>query len=319
MGTTYNEHFRELFTTAVDQLAGSPQQSLLKQFCVHKAEQGEVIYLDGINASDAVTKTAMGSAKTREKFAAIEAPDVDDVIDLKTPFHKVNRQRTLLSGVLLEWGHAINDEKKIGEMIDPTNPILLAGMSTFWTGEDELILAALAAATVTRGRNSGNTSAIAFPAGQKLEIDGSDTDNISVEAFGDIQEIFRVNYVKAEPIVLVVSPWFAKTLKKTSKTEVTSKDFVDSGRFFETGEIPRINGIAVIEHPLLQVTAGETEYAYAWTPNGITLNQFKAMEKQMAIDPGMRFELVTYVSEWLNAARVDDLRVVQITVTKSGS
>ena len=292
---------------------------MLKQFVTHKSEPGEVVYLDGIAPSDAVTKTAIASQPTVEKYNALETPDIDDLTDLRTPFKKVTKQRTLCFPTILEWGHSIDDTTKIAEMTDPTNAIFQAGMSTFFTGEDELIIAALAAATVTRGKNSGNTSAISFPAGQKLTLDATNTDNVNTDVFADILEIIRQNYIKAELVVMAVSPWFASTLIKKSGGTITSKDFVDSGRFFATGELPDIYGVRVIVHPLLQTTTVTDEYAYAWTPMGLTYNQFKPLSKRMGEDPSERFELKTYVNEAVGVARVDDKRVIQITVDKTGS
>ncbi len=319
---SYNDHYKELFTDAVQELAGSQNRSLLKELVGHEAKQGEVVYLDGIAPDDEANDTAFTSTSTRERYEEMEAPDFDDYMDLQTPHMNVEKQRTLCVPRCIDWGHHFNKEQEIAEIADPKSRTLRMGMKRVWKREDALVLSALGAASVTRGRNSGNTSSVNFPSGQKLTVDAAgSSEKVDKDLFGQVMELFEAQFTSGERIFLVMSPRSKRELIEQSGDKILSSDFVTARGYLERGELPDIYGVHVIVHPALQpVSAGVDEYMYAWTPEGITWNQFSPLTNDIGKSPEQRFHWIAYMEEYAGCVRVDDNRVVQITIDNtSGS
>lgn len=317
----YNDHYKEVFHSSVLELAGSQQRPILPSLISRTNEGGEVVYLDGISPDDDANTTAFGSTVSREQYEAAGTGEFSDWVALQTPHMDVSKQRTLCTPSLIEWGHTFKNESKIAELADPQSRTMRMAMSRIWKSEDALVLAALSAATVTRGRNSGNTSSVALAAAQKMTIDAvGSSEKVDKDFFADLVVKFQNNWIENERIFLVMSPRSRGELIKQSGGTIMSKDFVEPARYFEKGELPDIYGVHVIVHPALTVASGSDELMYAFTEFGLTWNQFAPFETALGRVLEQRNSWMAYLSEYAGCVRVDDSRVVQITIDNtSGS
>lgn len=310
-------HYRVMFSDGVQELAGSQSRSLLKEFVGHESKSGEAVFLDGIAPDDDAESTNFADMNTRQKYEEITSPDLQAWLDLQTPHHEINRQRTLVLPKRLAWGHHFNKKGEIAELSDPKGRTLRQGLKRIFKGEDNVILTALSAASVQRGKDQSAVAPVPFPAGQQLTIDLStgadgseDFTAISKDVFARVKELFEQQFAADERIVLVCNPTHKRILIETSGDKIQSRDFVSPAGYFERGELPDIYGVHVIPHPLCPLTSMQ-----AWTEWGVTYNQFDPLESNLGQSAEQRFHYVAYVEEFANAARVDDNRVVQIDVT----
>jgi len=310
-------HYRQMFSDNVKELAGSPQRSLYKGLCSQEAKQGELIWLDSYAPTKTARSTAIASTKTRKRLEDAGSPDLADWVALKTPHMEITRQRTQLSATCVDWGHHFDSETKLLEILDPQSRIMRACMKDIWIAEDALVRAALAAATVTRGKQ-GATSSVAFPATQQLTIDktASPAGSVTKDIFAEIKKLFETQYYTGR-ILVAVSPLFKQELIENSGDKIHSSDFVDGRRYFETGELPDIYGCSVLVDPGLTID-GDTgeEPFYAWAMEGLVWNQFAPLLTRLGEDPGERFHAIAYAEEYAGCVRVDDNLVVQGTVKR---
>ena len=92
---TLKEHWKVMYSDAVQDLAGYQSRSLLKSLVMQESKQGEIVYLDGIRPSDQSTRTAMSALKSRKTYEDIASPDLADCVAFQTPHMEVGRQRTV--------------------------------------------------------------------------------------------------------------------------------------------------------------------------------------------------------------------------------
>jgi len=316
----YNEHYKEAFSDAVLELAGSQKRSLLKELVGHESKKGEAVFLDAIGPDDDADTTLLSATKNRERYEEIESPDLDDWLDLQTPHMNMNKQRTLCLPRRIDWGFHFNKENEIAEIADSKSNTLRGGMARVWKGEDALVLTALSAATVSRGRNLGALSSVSMPASQQITITtGEAVEDIEKNMFALILEKFEEQYTANERVFVAMSPAAKRRLIMNSGDKLESKDFITSVRTLETGQLPDIYGAHAVVVPALKVTEGEDETIYAWTEFGVTWNLFDPFIQEIGKSADQRFHWVAYMEEFAGCVRVDDLRCLQITVTGAGS
>jgi hypothetical protein len=317
-----NSHYRQMFADNVQELAGAPNRSFLKQAINFKPGKGEFMLLDAIGApSGFASKTvstdfakASTSLRTRKAHEAdIGATPANDTHAnlrlMATPHIEPTRQRTQSAPRLIETGHTFNEVEDILSTIDSKGPVMQQLMREIFWQEDSVILEAIAAATVNRQRYGGMTADnITFPTAQALtHVDASS--KFGIEALTDILKRFELNYLFGEEVFVLINPAHKKNLIDEDGGKLHSTDFVDSARYFMEGTLPKVYGCVVLVHPLVPAT----KY-YAWTKNGLTWVEYKALATDMGPDPGERFQDVGYIREHIDCKRVDDLRVIHGTI-----
>lgn len=315
---------RQMFDTNVAQLAGSPNRSILKRTCGFKRLSGETAYVDHIgplatwetrigDGSSPESAKALTSIQTRRYFEDAASITAANINAMETPHVEVARQRTLLVPRIIEWGHEFNDINDMQEIIDLHGPTLQQGMRTIWGSEDYNVIAALAAATVTRGRIEGSTSNVAYSSnGLPKELDSSYAGKLTVNGVAEIAELLDGQYLPGERRFLLMSERQKRWLIQSDKETIFSNDFISmdatGAKRFETGDLPDIFGFIPIVHPQMAHTV-----VYAYTENALCWGEFKPLATKMAERPDHRFSKQAYMCQYFDCKRVDDKRVVQVT------
>lgn len=306
-------HYKQMFTEACKQLAGSQSRSLLRELVGYERLKGEVAYLDAIEPDDEADVMALTDKPTRAAYELEVAPDLADWTALMTPHMAANKVRTLITPLLIEWGHHFDEDEDILEFVDPTSREIQQGFRRMWRRTDQIILAAIGAATVQRGKTNcaGDVSAVAFPDAQRITVADGVFDK---DVCSEVKSKFEDQYVDDEQIFGVISPTTKHNLIVASGGTLHSGDFVSKQGFFEKGLLPEVYGVHLVVHPLVPDCA-----AAFWTRNGVTWGQFKERKEDLAVSPDQRFHTVAYVREKANAVRVDDSRVVLVNLCPTGS
>jgi len=308
-----NTHWKYMYADLVRELAGSPNRSILKEFCARDTKKGEAQLFDAIGVLDAANQTALASIQdSRKYFETLTAPDVADLVKLLTPHKEILRQRTQGVPVRIDTGHVFRSEDEVAEGAISTGNVLNTLMKTIWTREDALVIGALRAATQLRTTGDPHTfGAVSFPGGQILGAGGEVT-AYTKDVPTAIKAVFEANYMADEPIYVLISPATKKELIDASGDKIQNRDFVEKSEYFTKGRLPDIQGCIHIVHP-----ACPDDEALAWTKEGIMYNQASPLVTKMGEDPGQRFNINLMVEEFVSCVRLDDKRVVQIAIDRS--
>lgn len=309
---TLQFHHKQMYADAVRDLAGSPKRSLLKDLCSKENKRGEAVFIDSVGASEDADVSALSAAKSR---ANAGVATYDDFLALQTPHKDITRQRTLITPRILEWGHTMDSVDKINEVTDPQSRILQKGMETFWIQQDIMVLNALMATAVMRGK-TGVTST-AMPAGQILAALATQSAFV-LTVISSIKQKFEAKYYTG-PIYCAIPTTVKKVMIDTADNKLTNKDFVDSGRYFTNFELPSIYGVTFIPHPYLDTARNNGTNTlcryFAWAPEALVWNQFEGMVTELGVAPTQKFNVIAYQKEIANCVRVDDNLVVQGSFT----
>lgn len=317
-------HHIKQFKESVQELAGGPKRSYLKEMIGFESCEGEVAYIDGVKpATEAGADNALSAVTGRYSYDQRSSPTQAQLVsDILTRNDTVEGQRTHVAPreiVVGKWFHPT--EKNFLEYTDPTSRKMKALMSGYWKKEDLRIINALFSATQNRGKDDGtNVTAESMPASQIL----ADTsyDALDHKIFSAIKAKFLTQYLSGENIYAGFGPNAWKALVDNSGDRLTNQDYVDSAKYFMDGDLPTCYGVVPVVHPLFEDTtaltslgvlgAGEAGLLGAWTEDGLVWAEFMAqtelMDGPMAAFKG---QWATQVQEFANACRADDLQVVQ--------
>lgn len=307
-----DSHWKVVYGDIIRELSGFQTKSLLKEFMSRENKRGELALFDTIAPADEAEFNLM-SADTnfRADFETIGSPVFDDWLALQTPHMDVLQDKVLLSPYENLWAHWFRNIDEIAENANTESIKLKQGMKQIFKKQDTWLLDALSRATEQRGKDAASASPVAFPASQIINEDDGVFD---LETISSIREKFETNYLGDERIYCTISPALKKSLIDSSNSTITSTDFVDSTSYFKDGTLPDIYGVHMIVHPLVSSFAGSfDDAAFAWCPQAIIYNQFDALQTQMDDVASQKFNTVLQVREYIGAARVDDLGVVQLT------
>jgi len=309
MGLT--THHKVMYADAVKDLAGFQQQSLLKALVSHEAKKGEVVFLDAVSPDDEADITAMSSLKSRKTYEAIGSPTLADWVAIQTPHMEINRQRTLCYPYESIWSHWFRKEDEIAELANPQGKTLRQGNKRIVRRQDQLILNAGFAATVSRGKDTSGAADVDFPVGQMINV----TDGIfDKEVCSEIRRVFEENYAGDERIVCVISPTAKKELIDNSGDKIHSSDFVTPQGYFENGTLPDVYGVHCMVHPQINeqaTTQGWDDVFLAFSMDGIVYNQFEPMESPLDQSIAHKNQYIAMMREFIGSARCDDKRVIQ--------
>ena len=314
------------FKDAVKQLAGGPDRSYLKEMVSHESCDGESALIAGSYKPNLTAggKTALASVTNRYSYDQLGSPTLANAIDsLLTRNDTVESQRTQVLPELIDIGKWFDiAEKMFLELSDPTSKKLKNLMQGYWTKEDMSIITALFAATVTRVAGDASTptttAAVTMPTSQIME-DRTYAD-IDDKIFSDIKKRFMKQYVTGETIYAGFGPDAWEALVNNSGDRLNNQDYVDSAEYYMEGKLPKCKGVVPVVHPLFENSAilgsllgtGEVGLIAGWSDDGICWAQFMEQQSHMeANSAAHKGQSVALIQQYANAARIDDLRVVQ--------
>lgn len=306
-------HYKVMYSDAVKDLAGFQRQSLLKALVEHESKKGEVVFLDAVSPEDEATLTAMSSLKSRKTFEALDAgaQTLAEWIAIQTPHMEILRQRTLCYPFENIWSHWFRKEDEIAELADPQGKTLRQGNKRIVRKQDLIILNALFADVVSRGKDTAGAADVTFPVAQYVNVSDGVFDK---EVCSEIKRIFEENYVGDERIICVISPTAKKELIDNSGDKIHSSDFVTPQGYFERGELPDVYGVHCLVHPQINeqaTTQGWEDVFGAFSMEGLVYNQFEAMEAPVDQSIAHKNQYIAMMREFIGAARCDDKRVIQ--------
>lgn len=322
MATVNYAKARAKFDESIQELAGSPQRSLLRELATFqqpvKELYGDEAFLDAVDAknSDAAERAATSTYKTRENYESIATPALSDWHAIHTPHMDVAEEKTQVVPNYIRWGHTWMKHDKMWKGISSQSTDMRAGMSKIWFQQDAQILAGLSAATVTRvvsgAAGSSTTSTVTFSAvnGGSQVFNTLQNDYVSIEDAGLIASKFETQYVSG-PIFAIISPT-TKRLMKANNPELYDTDFVNSHRFFHKNELPDVDGISFVSHPQMP-----DDKVYIFSPGGIQLGMWEPLGTDLGQDPGQNFATIGLIQEQCDVKRRDDLKCAIMTITSS--
>lgn len=306
------EHYRHQFSDVVRELAGDPMRAILPEFVDMDSQVGSVVYLDSIGGGDDLSESDLTTKDTRKSYEAKNSPTLSDWNDIHTPHEETVKERTLAKPKLLEWGHTFDEDEDLLEVVDPTNKTVRQGMRKLFKLKDKLIIDAIKAASVSRVTDTSTDEidpvTVTFPAAQ--QIDSAADDVVTLTDLTAIRELFEDQYVD-DQIFALISPQMKRVIIDNND-KVHNTDFVSRAGYFETGLLPDIYGISFITHPQV-----ENNKIYAFCRESIVWNQFKGMESSLSRVPQYREGVQAYIREKADAKRVDDKKVVHLTMTSA--
>lgn len=316
------DHFKVQYKDAVTHLAGFLRKSMLYDIMEKDSKKGEVVFLDSFAPNDEADSTALTSADYyRKDYEDIGSPTLADWTRIQTPHKEVTRARTLLTPLHNETGHTFRSTDEVAINGNENSRVLKELMGTMKKKRDQIILNALFAHNVSRGKDSAAAANVAFPTDQEVPVADGILDK---EVINEVKTKFENNYIDDdEKIYMIISPDQKQNLIDNSGNTIHNRDFVTPEQYFQKGTLPDIYGCHLIVHPLLKVGRGyevdgdgngswSAGRACAFTSKWGCFNQFDALTTEMDKAPTQRFQMILYLNEMINAARVDDKRVVHI-------
>lgn len=304
------EHYQHTFSNNVRDLAGGPMRSVLPEFVDKDNQGGKVAYLDSAGPGADITASALTNKKTRKTYEADGSKTLAKWNEIHTPHNEITKLRTLSQPQLIEWGHTFDEDEDILEIVDPTNKTVRQGMRSVFKARDQVILNGITAASVSRVDSTSTDEVspvtVTFPASQ--QIDTGQNDIVLLTDFTSILEKFEDQYID-EKIYVLVNPTTKKIIIDNNE-KIHDTDFVNKHAYFHDGKLPDVYGLCFITHPLVA-----DNKLYAFTKEAIILNQYKAFKSSLSKVPELREGHQVYLREKLDCKRVDDLKVVHMTIT----
>jgi len=307
------ERYRQRFSDTIRDLAGSPERSYFPETVEQDSMTGAVVYLDSVGPKDPANVNDLTATNTMRGFES-GAKDFSAYNAVMTPFMDTVYQRTLSTPQLIEWGHTFSEWEDLLDIIDPTNRITWAGMRSIFKARDQLFLNALSAQTVARVNGSSTNevtpTSVSFPAEQ--QINSSQQDKFLIADISHAQRIFEENYVNDEQVMAIISPKTKQSLIDNND-RIMDYNFVTRSRaWFEEGTIPDIYGVVFLVSPLVP-----DDKVYFYTRSALIWNTSRGLNATLSKVPQIREGTQAYMRESVDCKRIDDLKVVQMTIQSS--
>ena len=321
------EHYRQQFSDNVRDLAGAPNRSILPQLVARESLTGSVAYLDFEKPDTAKGATDLKTKATRDAFeSGLDAKGgsftngtLASFNSIFTPHDQTVKERTLIQPQLIEYGHNFDEDVDILNIVDPANSTVRNMMRNVYKDEDNLIIDAIKAGTVSRvtasSTNETSPTDISFPTAQKIGSGGGTFASpsgtfLTLGDIGAIRELFENAYVDSK-VYCLISPT-TKRLMRANITSLTNADFIGATGIFTGGGLPDVDGITFIAHPSISAT----EF-YAFSSEAIVFNTFKPLTTSLNEIAVQRNSIQAYIREKVDAKRVDDLGVVMGSIASS--
>ena len=303
-------HYKIMYSDSLTDLSGHKSKSLLRETVRNENKPGEAVFFDAVSPEDDVNETAF-SALTgyRKDYEDIATPDIDDWVNIQTPHHEINRERSYLAPKQIEASHWFRKKDNIALLSHENSSVNKMLRKKIVSKRDKFVYDAIFAASVSRGKDVAALSNVSFPAGQIL-ADITTYSAFTVDVFAEILAMLEDQFIDGERVFMAISPTLKMHLKNNSRGVIHNQDFV-SKRHLETGELPDIDGIHVICDPTVTGYKGVKDDAFCvWTEEAMVYNQSDPLEVNFDTVASQRFSKVLYLEEFANAVRVDDKRVI---------
>ncbi|NRA91899.1 MAG: hypothetical protein HRU26_04315 [Psychroserpens sp.] len=325
MALSFDTHHKVQYKDSILRLSGELTESALYKYMMKESKKGEVVFIDSIVADDEATSAATADidANYRKGYEQGTANHANFMLT-QTPHMEVTRARTLLTPIHNEIGHTFRSLDEVLANRKEQSYVLRELMGRMAKRKERIILDALFAHSVQRGKTTNSPTTVTFPTTQEIAVAD---DVFDKEVVNEVKNLFEDNYIGAvgedEPIFMIISPEKKRQLIDNSGDTLHNKDFISASGHFEGATLPNIYGVHMIVHPELKFGRGyEVDgdgngswaggRAVAFTPKWGCYNQFDGLSSQIDKDPGERFQYKLYIEEMINAVRVDDKRIAHI-------
>lgn len=277
-----------------------------RNLVIHLAQQSEVIVRPHVTEVSSSGKTyswdRLGATDALEKTGRrVDTAYVDDEWSRRLAIPKT-------------FNHTLTFEHEdtVQMIIDPQGPYARNQAMAMARQYDDLVIAAATGDAL----DGDGTSAITFPAGQKI---GDGTAAITFDLVTQVQEKFLTHDIAMDvPKVMIVGPVQVRQL--LALTQVTSADFVERQALQQlsaSGIVPNWMGMTwLVSNRLLHSAAGKIS-CLAFTREAIGLAVNDNMMIRVGEDPGKSYMNQVFAQFTAGATRIEDEQIVHLEVKDS--
>jgi len=308
--------FRQMFSDIIRDLSGSPERSYFPETIEQDSLTGAVVFIDSVGPKDPAKMMDLTDTPTRRGFENSQSQDFAAWSKIHTPYMDVTWQRTLAAPRLIEWGHYFPKNTDLLTVLDENDRTLWAGMRSVFEQRDNLFLQGLTASSVQRVTSASSDevtpSPVSFPASQ--QINSVEQDKFLIDDISHAKRIFEENYVNNEQVMALISPKTKESLIKNND-RIMDYNFVSRSRdWFQEGALPDIYGVVFMVSPLVP-----NDKVYFFTRSSMVWNTFSGMTSTLDRVPEMRNATQAYIDETVDCVRIDDRKVVWLTIQSSAA
>lgn len=213
---------------------------------------------------------------------------------------------------LFDWddGDMIDDLDKVRMLVDPTSDYVKAMVAALNRAKDDEIIAAFGGGS----RSTQGGTVIQLPATQKIAVGGT---GLTKAKIIQARKLFRKNEADnhaGEELFITYTAQAAADI--LADTTLTSADYL-AGRFLQEGDVEgKWMGFTWVPSERTPYD-GATRRLYAWTKSGMILGKGKDITTKVGEDPGKGFNTRVYAKMAVGAVRVEEEKVVEISVTEA--
>jgi hypothetical protein len=218
-----------------------------------------------------------------------------------------------------DWADLIDNQDRLRMLIDPQSPYVMNGVETMRRAQDDVILAAFYATSMT-GENG--TTSTTFPAGQKVAstVGGAAATGLNISKLRAGKKILQANGVdfETDPIYMVINSADSDNL--LNEAQMISLDY-NSKPVLVDGAISRFMGVNFVQVEYTDTTAYDssavndisgTRYSPMWAKSGMKLGIWNDVTTSIDRRPDKRNSWQVYITATYGATRLQEKKVVQI-------
>lgn len=213
---------------------------------------------------------------------------------------------------LFDWddGDMVDDLDKIRMLVDPTSDYVKAMVAALNRAKDDVIIDAFGGGS----RSTQGGALIQLPNTQKIAAGGV---GLTKAKIIQARKLFRKNEAdnhNGEELFITYTADAAAAI--LADTTLTSQDYM-AGKFLQDGDVEgRWMGFTWIPSERTPYD-GTTRRLYAWTKSGVILGKGQDITTEVGKDPGKGFNTRIYAKQAIGAVRVEEEKVVEISVAES--
>lgn len=211
---------------------------------------------------------------------------------------------------LFDWddGDMVDDQDKIRMLVDPTSDYVKAMVAALNRAKDDVIIEAFG------GASRATSSSILLPASQKIAVGGT---GLTKAKIIQARKLFRKNEAdnhNGEELFITYTAQAAADI--LADPTLTSADYL-AGKFLQEGDVEgKWMGFTWVPSERTPWD-GATRRLYAWTKSGMILGKGKDITTRVGEDPSKGFNVRVYAKQSIGAVRVEEEKVVEISVTEA--
>lgn len=295
MAESYNDIYINQYNANMLKLAQQEQSKLMNTINI-KASHAQIELFDRYGVIEASQKTATRQSTT-----------FNDV-----PF---SRRQCTANPYKISTSIAESDINQM--LVDPQGSILNSFASGFGRVYDDIIISAIVGSAIEEDRSGTviTNSSVALASPQLIDNTGS---ILSYEMITDVIQVFQENEIDHLNKFAVVSPAQVNALLNDDKA--ISADYVKREALQTlnaTGIVANFMGFTWIVSNRLPVPTAGTAQVLFYDKDAIQGMQNYSIETNIAKDPSMNFETVIYSEMMFGAVRMEEKRVIALTVSNS--